>query len=272
MKERFPFQLIDGFRQSMGRIDNSRCSSSFDLASDGNQLLHQLVGDATENNLPLVLEASQRRVNALIEDRNRIGRELHDCVLQSLFAIGVSLETYRRTCPNVPSEAKCSGDQSMKQLNKLIREIRRMIRGLEEGRVQEFDLTSEMHSMIKTYDPLGRLQIELTMQSRALNLLTQDEKRELLNITREALSNCIRHAQATRATIKLNHSRARIRLAIVDNGIGFSPAETQSPGYGIPNMATRARKLGGRLYIRSQKGRGTRIIAEFALEPILAPV
>ncbi len=140
-----------------------------------------------------------------------------------------------------------------------------LIRGLEEGRIKEFDLTSEMHTMIKTFDPLGRLQIELTIQSRALNLMTQDEKRELFNIAREAFSNCIRHAQATRATIKLNHSRARIRLAIVDDGIGFSPTETQSPGYGLPNMETRARKLGGRLQVRSQKGRGTRIIAEFAL-------
>lgn len=272
MKEEFRFRIIDGFRQTVGRIASNRCSLPSTLASDGNQLLHQLVGDPTENNLPLVLEASQRRVNALIEDRTRIGRDLHDCVLQALFDIGVSLKTHRLTCPNVRSEAKCSGDRSIEQLNKLIREVRLLIRGLEEGRIQEFDLTSEMHSMIKTFDPLGRVQIELTIQSRALNLLTQDEKRELFNIAREAFSNCIRHAQATRATIKLNHSRARIRLAIVDNGIGFSPTETQSPGYGLPNMETRARKLGGRLHVRSQKGQGTRIVAEFALEPTLAPV
>ncbi len=272
MKDKCAFKIINGFRQTAGRITSNKSSFPSGLAPGGNHMLHQLVGDATENNLPLLLEVFEKRLNVLIEDRTRIGRELHNVVLQALYTIGVSLETHRRTCPDVSAGAKCSGDQSIEQLNQLIQDIRRMIRGLEEGRVQEFDLMSEMESMIKTYQRLGQLHIELIIQSRALDLLTQEEERELCNITREALGNCVRHAQATRATITLNHSRARIRLAIVDNGIGFSPTKNQSPGYGLPNMEARARKLGGRLHVRSQKGRGTRIIAEFALEPILDPV
>lgn len=266
MKNQFPFQIIDGFRRGSA-ADKSSFSSG--VASSENQLLQQLVGRATEADLPLILEASQKRLTALLEDRNRIGRDLHDCVLQPLFGITLSLETHRLTCTNLHSEINCSCEQSVKQLNKLIEKIRRIIRGLEEGAVQEFDLLSEMNSLISTYEPLGQLQIELIVQSQALNLLTQEEKRELFNITREALNNCIRHAQATRATIKLNHSNDKIRLAIVDNGIGFSPSENQSRGYGLPNMETRAKKLGGQLHVRSERGRGTRIIAEFALEPSL---
>ena len=269
MKTHFPFQIIDGFRGAGGRNESSILSG---VASDDNHILQQLVGNVTDNNLSLVLEACQKRLDALLEDRSRIGRDLHDCVLQPLFAITSSLEGHRETCTTIPSEGRCSRDQSIQQLNKLIQEIRRMIRDLEEGKVQEFDLMSEMHSMVNSYEPLGRLAIELIIQSHALTLLTQEEKRELFNISREALSNCIRHAQATRAIIKLNHSRAKIRLAVMDNGIGFSLSEAQSRGYGLPNMETRARKLGGRLHVRSQKGRGTRIVAEFALEPILAPV
>ena len=269
MKHQFPFQIIEGFRGAAGRNESSISSG---VASDENRMLQQLVGETPDNHLSLVLEACQKRLDALLEDRIHVGRDLYDCVLQPLFAITSSLESHCQPCTNMPSEAKCSRGQSIEQLNKLIQEIRRMIRDLEEGGVQEFDLMSELHAMINSYEPLGQLEIELIIQSHALNLLTQEEKREVFNITREALSNCVRHAQATRATIKLNHSRAKIRLAIRDNGIGFSPTETHSRGYGLTNIETRIRKLGGRLHVRSQKGQGTRIVAEFALEPILAPV
>ena len=123
--------------------------------------------------------------------------------------------------------------------------------------------------MINSYKLLGRLDIELIIQAHAITLMTKEEKHEVLDITREALNNCIRHAQATRAIIKLNHSRASIRLTIMDNGIGFIATASQRRGYGLTNIENRVRKLGGRLHIQSRKGRGTRILAEFALEPIL---
>jgi signal transduction histidine kinase len=125
LQNQFPFQIIDGFRRSAGEITSNKSSFPSGFASDKNQLLQQLVGDATENNLPLVLEASQKRFNALLEDRNRIGRDLHDCVLQPLFAISLSLEMHSRACATVPSETKCRCDQSIEQLNKLIHEIAR---------------------------------------------------------------------------------------------------------------------------------------------------
>src|SRR5689334_8455962 len=159
MNNQFPFQILDGFRRSAGEITSHKSSLSSGLASHEDPLLQQLVGDVTENNLPLVLEAFQKRLNALLEDRNQTGRDLHDCVLQPLFAIRLSLETHRRACTHVPSETTCCCDHSIEQLNELIQEIRRMIRGLEEGGIQEFDLMSEMYAMINTYEQLGRLQI-----------------------------------------------------------------------------------------------------------------
>ncbi|HKY72563.1 MAG TPA: ATP-binding protein [Nitrospira sp.] len=264
MKSKFAFEIIDGFRRTAG-------SNKSSISAGNKQLLQELVGRATDNKLSHVLEACQKRLEALLEDRNRIGRVLHDDVLRPLLAITSRLASRRQTGLNLPSETPCPEDRSIEHLNKLISEIRKVIRDLEEGEVQEFDLMSEMHSMINSYRLVGRLDIEMIIQAHVLNLLTKEEKHEVLNITREALSNCAHHAQATRAIIKLNHSRARIRLIIMDNGIGFVPAKTESRGYGLPNIKTRVRKLGGRLQVRSQKGRGTRIVAEFTLEPILAP-
>ena len=265
MPNHFPFHIIEGFR---GATRGHESSISSGVTSDANHIL-KIIGDATDNNLSLVLEACQKRLDALLEDRNRIGRELQDRVLQPLFAITSNLGGDRHACTDLPPDTSCIRDQSLLQLNKLIQEIRRIIRNLEEGGVEEYDLMSEMRSMINSYEPLGELAIELIIQSHALQLLTQEEKREVFNITREAINNCVRHAQATRAIIKLNHRGARIRLAIMDNGIGFCPVHTPSRGYGLPNIQTRVRKLGGQLHVRSRKGRGTKIVAEFALEPIM---
>jgi two-component system NarL family sensor kinase len=261
MPNRFPFHIIEGFRGATRGHEPA-------VTSDANHIL-EIIGEATDNNLSLVLEACQKRLDALLEDRNRIGRHLQDRVLQPLFAITSKLASHRQACTDLPSDTSCSQDQSLLQLNKLIQEIRSIIRNLEEGAVQEFDLMSEMRSMINCYEPLGELAIELIIQSHALQLLTQEEKREVFSITREAVNNCVRHAQATRAIIELNHSGAKIRLTITDNGTGFCPVHTRSHGYGLPNIQTRVRKLGGQLHVRSRKGRGTKIVAEFPLEPIM---
>ena len=263
MNSKFAFQIINGFRRTTDRKESS-------ISAGESHLLQQLVGEATDTDLPLVLKACQKRLDALLDERNRIGRVLNDSVLRPLFAITSRLDSRRQDCLNLPSKGQCPGDQSKEQLNKLILEIRRVIRHLEEGEVQEFDLMSEMHSMINSYKLLGRLDIELIIQAHAITFLTKEEQHEVFGITREALNNCIRHAQATRAIIKLNHSRASIRLTIMDNGMGFIATDSQQrAGYGLTNIEKRVRNLGGRLHIQSRKGRGTRILAEFALEPIL---
>jgi signal transduction histidine kinase len=147
-----------------------------------------------------------------------------------------------------------------------------MIHGLEFGKVEEFDLASELRILVDTYAQIGKLRIAIKLQATALEILTGEEEREILNIVREALSNCVRHARASRATVTLRTRGPRVRLAIGDDGTGFDSSMNQFAGYGLANMATRAKKLGGQLTIRSRVGRGTRIIAEFSLEPILIPV
>jgi two-component system, NarL family, sensor histidine kinase DevS len=269
MRNHFPFQIIDGFLATPGKAPHRTPRLSAGCSSATTPVLQHLVGDPVESNLPLVLESFQKRVDALLHDRSRLGRHLHDCVLRPLLTIGVRLhgQTYRGLSSVTPHPCR----QSIAQLNKVIHETRRIIRDLEEGDIQEFDLMSEMSSMITTYELLGQFQIESIIEPQTLHLLTQEEKHELFTITREALSNCIRHAHATRATVKLHQANAKMYLAILDNGIGFSSGDTQR-GYGLSNIETRAKRLGGRLRIRSRKGRGTAIIVQFVLEPVLTPL
>ena len=226
----------------------------------------------SSNDLTLALQASEQRLSALIEDRDRIGRDLHDCVLQSLYVIGLNLETSQRMSPHQSPESRSSHNRALGQINQLIHEVRRMIRSLEGGMAQEFDLALELSTLKTTYEEIGHLQIGLDLQPQAIEVLTKEEEREILNIVREALSNCVRHADATEATISIRMRGTRIRMSVSDDGIGFATTDGRPRGYGLANMEARAKKLGGTFRVQSKAGRGTHIVAEFSLEPILAPV
>ena len=265
-------QIIDGFRQSPTGLCHTPSAQGPHLRQSGEKSLYLHPSGLTGGELTEALKTTERRLSSLLEDRTRIGRDLHDCILQSLYVIGLNLETSLRVSPHRTPDAKQSSDQVVEQINQLIHEIRRMICGLAAGTVQEFDLTSELTTMRATYEQAGRLQITLDLQPKAIEVLTNEEEREILNIVREALSNCARHADATHATVSLRLRGARVRVAISDDGTGFEANKKPGAGYGLANMAARAKRLGGHLKIRSQVGQGTHIIAEFSLELILSPV
>lgn len=222
--------------------------------------------------LEAALRAMEQRLATLIDDRNQLARDLHDCVLQSLYAIGLNLERTRRSNDPASSGSHHPSDLPVTQLNSLIQEIRGMIGTLQSGAIHEFDLASELGSVIGTYQQSSRLQIHLDVHAQALSRLTHEEKQDILMIVREALSNCTRHANASRARVTLHAEGSRIRLLVSDNGAGFTQGNQPAKGYGLANMAARAKRLGGRLSVRSQVGFGTQILAEFLLEPMFAPL
>ena len=272
MEGRRRFQILDGLRSSHPRLIPLRPASAA-LPRQGREESPRHHTVAPESgDLAIALKATELRLSSLLEDRTRIGRDLHDCVLQSVYAIGMNLEAACRVSPHVTPDGQASHDGIIEQLNRLIREVRRMIQSLESGTVQEFDLVSELSTLISIYEQAGRLHIELDLQPKAIEILTKEEEQEILNIVREALSNCARHANATRATVSLRTRGARVRVSVSDDGIGFATAEVRHQSYGLANMTARARKIGGTLRVQSTVGRGTHVIAEFPLEPILAPV
>jgi signal transduction histidine kinase len=106
----------------------------------------------------------------------------------------------------------------------------------------------------------------------AEEILTGEEARELVTIAREALNNCVDHAQATRVVIALQPIGSRVRLTIRDNGSGFDVEQRRLKGLGFSQMDARVRKIGGRLEIQSTVGRGTCISADIYPEPILTTI
>jgi signal transduction histidine kinase len=272
MKDRREFQILDGFRHSPGKPAQQRASLVQGISDDTAESVAFLLREQVGSNLASALKASEQRLSALLHDRSRIGRELHDSVLQALYAIGVSLAQSPELRRGAPPAGPLSRDQAADQLNKLIQEIRRMILSVESDSMDPFRLVSELQALAQTVERVSELWIRVEVEPAAEEILTGEEARELVTITREALSNCVRHARATRIVIALRQIGSRVRLSIRDNGSGFDVAHGQAKGLGFAQMEDRVRKIGGRLDIQSTVGRGTCITADVYLEPILTTI
>jgi signal transduction histidine kinase len=259
-------RLIHGSDQKS--LDVERPSPQAD--SHTNSIMRQTPRSSSD--LIMSLRATEARLSSLLEDRSRISRDLHDSVLQSLYAIGLSLETSHRISALPRSGANRAYSHAVDQLNRLIHEVRGIIKGLAGGSVQDMNLSEELRQLAGSYEQLSSVTITLSLQPSALDVLTREEEQEILNIVREALSNCVRHAQATHAEVTIRTQGNRVRISISDDGKGFVETGAHPKGYGLMNMEARAKKLGGSLLLRSKPGQGTRLTAEFLLEPILTPI
>ncbi|HLA60821.1 MAG TPA: ATP-binding protein [Nitrospiraceae bacterium] len=272
MKDRRGFQIFDGFLQSHGTRTQQRASLAQGIPRDTAESVSYLLQKQAGNSLASALKISERRLSALLHDRSRIGRELHDSVLQALYAIGLSLAQSLELRRSKPPALLRSQGQATDQLNKLIQVIRRMILSVESDSVDPFRLVSELQALAQTVERVSEVRIRVGVDPAAEEILTGEEARELVTITREALNNCVRHARATRIVISLRHIGSRVQLSIRDNGSGFDVEHGAAKGIGFTHMKDRVRKIGGRLDIQSTVGRGTCIIAHVYLEPILTTV
>jgi signal transduction histidine kinase len=272
MKDRLRFQILDGFRQSPAKPAQQRASLAQGIHHDTTESFPYLLSGQVGSSLASALKASERRLSALLHDRSRIGRELHDSVLQALYAIELSLTQSPELRKGAPPAVLRSHGQATDQLNKLIQDIRRMILSVESDSVDPFRLVSELQALAETFERVSELRICVEVDPVAEEILTGEEARELVTITREALSNCVRHSRATRIVIVLRQIGSRVRLSISDNGSGFEVEHGQAKGIGFADMENRVRKIGGRLDIRSTVGRGTCIAADIHLEPMLTTI
>lgn len=272
MKDRWGLQILDGFRQPSDKPMWQRASLAQGIPCNVAEPVPFLLRQEGGSSLASALEASEQRLSALLHDRSRTARELHDSVLQALYAIAVSLAQSIESHRDVPSALPSAHGQATYQLNKVIRDIRRMVLSLESDSIDPFSLVAELQALAQNCERVSGLRIRVAVAAAAEGILTGQEARELIAIASEALSNCIRHARATRIVIVLRRIGSRVQLRIYDNGSGFPVEHKQVKGLGFAQMEDRVRKIGGRLSIQSTIGRGTCVTADVYLEPVLATI
>lgn len=200
------------------------------------------------------------RANILAMERERIGRDLHDRILQQIYAAGLLAEALREQCGSNPSMSAVL-DQIMLALNRAIEDIRLYIFTLH-GVSRPGRLRSLLEEIAQ--DPRFRsiLDIEARIEVPDLHL-GPDQVAHLAAILTEALSNVIRHARARRAVLEARIEDRRLRIGICDDGVGMGP--DHPVGMGLRTMHERARLLGGQLRIESEPGKGTAVWLELPI-------
>ena len=202
---------------------------------------------------------------AVVEERDRIGQELHDGIIQSLYAVTLSLEDVEDLMAEDPAEARARVDRAIDSVHASIRDIRNFVLGLRPHLLERTDLVGGLAALAEEMRLNTMVDVEVQFDDAleaAAASLDEGRRAQLLQIGREALSNAARHARATRASVMLGLQGSGIlHLTIADNGRGFDvAAERGGVHQGLVNMRDRATHMGGQLEIDSAPGAGTRII------------
>jgi len=202
---------------------------------------------------------------AIVQERERISQDLHDSIIQSLYAISLSLEDLPEILSEDPSEGTLRTDRAIDGIHATIRDIRNFIMGLQPELLIDADLRTGIETLAAEFRANTLVDLELRIDSD-LPELPRDHAGHILAIARETLSNIARHSNATRAAIELIVNDGTATLIVGDNGRGFDiDAARSSSQRGLSNLRARAEQVGGRLILASEAGTGTRVTAELPI-------
>ncbi|HEX5880853.1 MAG TPA: GAF domain-containing sensor histidine kinase [Actinomycetota bacterium] len=194
---------------------------------------------------------------ALLEDRERIAKELHDGAIQALFAVGIGLQGAAGLAGD-DEELRARLQDAVEELDRVIRDLRNYIFGLRPGILADRHLDQALQRLVEEFGQrTGVVAIAAVDPEAAAELASQAA--DIVQLAREALSNVSRHAQATSCRVSLYRLQDATVLEIDDDGRGFDPARASGTGQGLPNLHERAKRLGGRTQIHSTPGQGTKV-------------
>ena len=205
------------------------------------------------------LSNSQERLLMLLNERERLMQDLHDGCMQSIYAVGLTLEDSRGMIHENPALAAEKIAQAQAGLNLVIQELRAFISG-NKG-VGAVDLASEIARIVNSLGENAPA-FKLDISNKAATALDAECAQQLLQIAREAVSNILKHANASHGRISLRRRGQTLRLEVRDDGSGFDTTAIKRTGLGLHHIAARAQKLGGRMLLSSKPARGSSLLIE----------
>lgn len=202
---------------------------------------------------------------AVLRERNRIAREIHDTLAQAFVGVSVRLELVARLLETSAAAAREQLNEARAQVRNSIGEARRSIWELRSQSSEQQDFASRISNMARQISATSpaRVQFEVHGTYRPLESKLEDE---LLRISQEAVTNAVRHATATEIDIELFFDPKKVRMVVADNGRGFDPAveppRDAGGHFGLKGMRERAQSIGGKLQVTSMVGKGTTVAVE----------
>jgi len=209
----------------------------------------------------------QQNEMAVVAERNRIARDMHDGLVQYVYALGLQLEHARDLVAEQPGAVAPVLTSSIQQTNHVLSEMRTFIYQLRPIIMKEKEIGQWVLDLCRQFQEATGIPVQAEVGAPAEDALSPAISIALFRIIQETLANIYKHAEATRATLALDFGASGARLVIEDDGHGFDvdarPARAIQEGHGLANIEERVRELGGTLDLESAPGAGTRLEAVF---------
>jgi NarL family two-component system sensor histidine kinase LiaS len=198
----------------------------------------------------------------VVEERNRLARDLHDSAKQMAFAASAQISTVRRLIEQDPQQAQSHVEQADRLINDLREELTNLIKELRPPVLKDKGLVLALKEVAADWSQQNGIELDLRVKNeRSLPL---DIEQAVYKIVQEALSNVARHSQADNVFLRLVYSDQSLKCSIKDDGKGFDPLKDHA-GFGLQSLRERASGLGSELQISSIIGNGTEISFEVLL-------
>jgi signal transduction histidine kinase len=195
---------------------------------------------------------------SILEERHRIGMDLHDGAIQQLYGLGLQLEDASARIDTAPDESKALVGRAVDRLNAAIADLRNYVLGLRPIRGSDRPLSESLPTLGGRISTNALLNVDVTVEPAAEAGLDEAGREAVFYVAADALGNVARHARARNAGVSLRRENDSVLLEIVDDGVGYDTA-TSVGGLGLRNMRERAFNAGARLDVTSRPGAGTRL-------------
>jgi signal transduction histidine kinase len=210
------------------------------------------------------------RFSAILVERTRVAREIHDTLLQSLLGVMLQLDQAANEIDESPQAAKEQLSRLRQQVEFHIREARHSIRDLRSPVLQTRDLATALREAAARLTAGTPIAVHLNTTGTPYRAAQRVEE-HLLRIGQEAISNAIRHGQPTSIEVTLDFGDGTIALRVADNGVGFDPEASKAAGenhWGLASMHERTQQIGGTCAVVSAPGQGTLVTITAPVPPI----
>jgi PAS domain S-box-containing protein len=208
---------------------------------------------------------TEEALHAARQEREQLARNLHDNIIQAIYAIGLTVEESQSLAHTSPAGATRKLDQVVASLNRVIREVRGYLAVPVEKEAETIsgdDLVASFEHLGKLMEHADGVRFTMAISSDAACALTGSQRAQFLYVAQEAMSNSLRHSSASTARVSLARTSRGVRLEIRDNGVGFALSRMRNGNGGLKNIRLRARKIGANLDIASHPMGGTIVSME----------
>lgn len=224
-------------------------------------------GIAVENARLLEQIRERSEELAVLEERDRIAKELHDGVIQSIYSVGLSLQGSMSLIDRDSDVLRKRMDDAIGELDNVVRDVRSYIFALQPKSVEERGFRAALFELAKDLEVNTLAEVSVVLDEAGIDAISADARTDVIQIVRELFSNIARHASASEVSLTCALGDDEVVVRVEDNGLGFDPKAVVR-GHGLNNIEDRASRLGGRIEVSPRELRGTTQVLSIPAEEL----